>query len=170
VTGRIHVKPKMGEGVVIGKHVQFGKGVVIWNYVVICDNTKIGDGTRIGSFCDIGKDVVIGKNCNIQTHVTVSNGCEIGNNVFIAPNSTLLNDKFPQSGFLTPPILKDNVIVGGCCVILPNVTINENVVIAAGSVVTKDVAKGQVVQGFPAEAIMTRDQYETKKKAFVQKD
>ena len=162
-------KPKMGEGVVIGKHVQFGKEVVIWNYVVICDNTKIGAGTRIGSFCDIGKDVLIGKNCNIQTHVTISNGCKIGNNVFIAPNSTLLNDKFPLSECLTPPILKDNAIIGGCCVILPNVTINENAVIAAGSVVTKDVARNQVVQGFPAVAIMTRDEYETKKKGFSQK-
>ena len=162
-------QPKTGKGVITGANVQFGREVVVWNYVVIGDNTKIGDGTCIGSFCDIGKNVTIGKNCNIQTHVTISNGCIIGNNVFIAPNSTLLNDKFPLSERLAPPTIKDNVIIGGCSVILPNVTIDESAVIAAGSVVTRDVAKGMVVKGNPAKPTMTRDEYETKKKVFTQR-
>jgi acetyltransferase-like isoleucine patch superfamily enzyme len=159
-------KPKIGVGVILGEDVQLGKNVVIWNYVVVGDCTKIGDGTRIGSFCDIGKNVVVGENCNIQTHVTISNGCVIGNNVFIAPNCTLLNDKFPQSECLTPPILKDDVIIGGSSVILPNVTIGESAVIAAGSVVTRDVPPKSVVMGTPAKPIMTRDEYEAKKKLF----
>ena len=162
-------KPKMGKGVILGKKVLFGEKVIVWNYVVIGDNTRIGDGTRIGSFCDIGKVVSIGKNCNIQTHVTISNGCKIGNNVFIAPNSTLLNDKYPVSERLTPPIIKDNAIVGGCAVILPGVTIGEDAVVAAGSVVTKDVAAKTVVKGVPANPIMTRKEYEAKKKSYVEK-
>jgi UDP-2-acetamido-3-amino-2,3-dideoxy-glucuronate N-acetyltransferase len=160
-------KPKMGTGVIIGKKVRFGQNVVVWNYVVIGDNVRIGDGTRIGSFCDIGKGVVIGKNCNIQTHVTISNGCRIGNNVFIAPNSTLLNDKFPVSEHLTPPRIADNVVVGGCAVILPNVCVGEGAVVAAGSVVTKDVSSAAVIKGFPAEPMMTRKEYEAKKRTFV---
>ncbi|MEM3626477.1 MAG: DapH/DapD/GlmU-related protein [Candidatus Bathyarchaeia archaeon] len=160
-------KPKMGEGVILGRNVQFGKGVIIWNYVVIGDDTKIGDGTRIGSFCDIGKDVVIGKNCNIQAHVTISNGSKIGDNVFIAPNSTILNDKFPQSKRITPPIIKDNAVIGGCSIILPNITIGEGAVVAAGSIVTRDVAPRTVVKGVPAKFAMTRDEYEAKKKAFA---
>lgn len=162
-------KPKLGKGVITGKKVQFGKNVTVWNYVVIGDNTKIGDGTRIGSFCDIGKNVIIGKNCNIQTHVTISNECKIGNNVFIAPNSTILNDKFPVSEPLTPPNIKDDVIIGGCSVILPNITIGEKAVIAAGSVVTKNVAPETVVKGIPAKPMMTRKEYETKKKLFLSK-
>jgi acetyltransferase-like isoleucine patch superfamily enzyme len=161
-------QPKLGEGVVLGKAVRFGKDVVIWNYVVIGDNTKIGDKTRIGSFCDIGKNVTIGKNCNIQTHVTISNGCKIGNNVFIGPNSTILNDKFPYSNHITPPIICDNVIVGGGTVILPKITISKNSVIAAGSVVTKDVPSEVVVMGIPAKKTMTRKEYETKKKVFAE--
>ena len=160
-------KPKKGKGVIIGENVQFGKNVTIWNYVVMGDNTKIGDGTRIGSFCDIGKNVFIGKNCNIQAHVTISNECQIGNNVFIGPNTSLLNDKFPQSQCLTSPIIKDNVVIGGCVTILPNVTVHENAVIAAGSVVTKDVPPNTVAKGIPAKPTMTRQEYEIKRKKFI---
>jgi len=141
--------------------------VVIWNYVVIGDNTRIGDGTRIGSFCDIGRNVVIGKNCIIQAHVTISNECKIGDNVFIGPNSSLLNDRFPHSGCLTPAVIKDNVVIGGCVTILPNVTVHENSVIAAGSTVTKDVPPNTVVKGIPAKPMMTKPEYETKRKAFI---
>jgi acetyltransferase-like isoleucine patch superfamily enzyme len=160
--------PRKGRGVIIGKNVQFGKDVVIWNYVVIGDNTKIGDGTKIGSFCDIGKDVIIGKNCIIQAHVTISNECQLGDNVFIGPNSSLLNDKFPHSRCLTPSIIKDNVIIGGCVTILPNVTVNKNSVVAAGSVVTKDVPPETVVKGVPAEIMMTKAQYITKRRKFIE--
>lgn len=157
---------KIGKGVVIGENVQLGKRVVIWNYVVIGDSTRIGDGTRIGSFCDIGRNVFIGKNCTIQAHVTISNECKLGDNVFIGPNSSLLNDRFPNSTFLTPSIIKDNVIVGGCVTILPDVIVEENSVIAAGSVVTKNVATGTVVKGVPAKPMMKREEYEIKRKAF----
>jgi len=161
-------QPKLGKGVIVGKGVQFGKDVVIWNYVVIGDDTRIGDKTRIGSFCDVGKNAMVGKNCNIQAHVTISNGCKIGNNVFIGPNSTILNDRFPLSNRITPPIICDGVIIGGGAVILPKIKIGKNSVIAAGSVVTKDVPSGVVVMGMPARKMMTRKEYETKKKAFLE--
>jgi UDP-2-acetamido-3-amino-2,3-dideoxy-glucuronate N-acetyltransferase len=160
-------EPQKGEGVIVGKDVRFGQNVVIWNYVVIGDNTMIGAGTRIGSFCDIGRDVVIGKNCIVQSHVTISNECELSDNVFIGPNSSLLNDKFPHSKCLTPPIIKNDVVIGGCVTILPNVTINEHSVIAAGSVVIRDVTAGTVVKGVPAEVVMTRSQYESRRKRFM---
>jgi len=162
-------RPKLGQGVIVGKNVVFGENVVVWNYVVIGDDTRIGDGTRIGSFCDIGKNVFLGKNCNIQTHVTISNGCKIGNKVFIAPNSTLLNDKFPVSEVLTPPAIEDNAVIGGCVTILPNVTVGKDAVVGAGSVVTKDVPARTVVKDMPARPMMTRREYEVKKKDFVRK-
>ena len=157
----------MGEGVIVGRNVQFGRGVVIWNYVVIGDNAKIGDGAKIGSFCDIGKDVVIGSECIVQAHVTISNRCKLGDNVFIGPNSSLLNDKFPHSRCLTPSIIEDNVVIGGCVTILPYVTVHENSIVAAGSVVTKDVPPNSVVMGVPSKIVMTRQEYETKRKAFI---
>jgi len=162
-------KPKLGQGVIVGENVVFGENVVVWNYVVIGDDTRIGDFTRIGSFCDIGKSVVLGKNCNIQTHVTISNGCLVGNNVFIAPNSTLLNDKFPLSERLTSPIIEDNAVIGGCAIVLPNVKVGKGAVVAAGSLVSRDVDPETVVKGFPAKPMMTKKEYENKKKIFVQR-
>lgn len=157
----------MGKGVIVGKNVQFGRNVVIWNYVVIGDDTKLGAGTRIGSFCDIGRGVVIGKGCVIQAQVAISNECQIGDNVFIGPNTCILNDRFPHSRYLTPSVVSDGAVVGGCVTILPRVIVNENAVIAAGSIVTKDVPPATVVKGVPARPTMTRQEYEAKREAFV---
>lgn len=158
---------RKGKGILIGKNVVFGKDVIVWNYVVVGDDTRIGDRTRIGSFCDIGKNVKIGNDCIVQAHVTISNECKLGDRVFIGPNSSLLNDRFPHSTYLTPSIIKDDVIVGGCVTILPDVTVGKNSVAAAGSVVTKNVPPDTVVKGVPAEVMMTRPEYEKKRQAYI---
>ena len=160
------MEPKLGVGVILGRNVHLGSGVIIWNYVVIGDNTRIGDETRIGSFCDIGCGVKIGRNCSIQAHVTISNGCIIGDNVFIGPNASILNDKYPI-GKLTPPIIEDDVIIGGGSLILPNITVGKGAVIAAGSIVTRDVEAGVAVKGAPAKPFMKREEYEKKKMKFL---
>ena len=159
---------KRGVGIVTGANVEIGVNAAIWNYVVIGDGTKIGEGTIIGSFCDIGKNVVIGKNCNIQAHVTISNGCVLGDDVFIAPNSSLLNDKYPKSTFLTPPLIKNGVSIGGGVTILPDVTIEEKAVIGGGSVVTKNVPPRTVSFGVPATVVMSLGDFEKKKKNFIE--
>jgi len=158
---------RKGQGILIGKNVVFGKDVIIWNYVVVGDDTRIGDRTRIGSFCDIGKNVKIGNDCIVQAHATISNECELGDRVFIGPNSSLLNDRFPHSTYLTPSIMKDDVIVGGCVTILPDVTIGKHSVVAAGSVVTKNVPPDTVVKGVPAKVMMTRPEYEKKRRGYI---
>jgi acetyltransferase-like isoleucine patch superfamily enzyme len=161
------VNPKKGTGIVTGANVEIGENVAIWNYVVIGDDTKIGAGTTIGSFCDIGKNVVLGKNCNIQAHVTISNGCVLGNDVFIAPNSSLLNDKYPKSSLLTPPVIRDGAQIGGGVTVLPDVTIGEKAVIGGGSVVTRNVPPRTVLAGVPARVVMTLEEYEAKRDAFI---
>ena len=159
--------PKKGTGIVSGANVEIGEGCSIWNYVVIGDETKIGANTIVGSFCDIGKNVVIGKNCNIQAHVTISNGCVLGDNVFIAPNSSLLNDKYPKSTFMTPPVIKDGARIGGGVTVLPDVTVGEDAVIGGGSVVTKNVAPKTIMAGCPARVMMSLEEYEAKRAAFI---
>jgi UDP-2-acetamido-3-amino-2,3-dideoxy-glucuronate N-acetyltransferase len=158
---------KRGVGIIQGANVQIGEGCAIWNYTVIGDNTKIGDNCIIGSFVDLGKEVTLGKNCNIQAHVTISNGCVLGDDVFIAPNSSLLNDKYPKSSFMTPPTIKDGARIGGGVTILPNVTVGEKAVVGGGSVVTKDVPTRTVVAGCPAKKVMTLEQFEKKREEFL---
>ena len=158
---------KRGVGIITGANVEIGEDVSIWNYVVIGDGTKIGDCTTIGSFVDIGKNVILGKNCNIQAHVTISNGCILGDNVFIAPNSSLLNDKYPKTNFLNPPIIKDNATIGGGVTILPNVTVGEKAVVGGGSVVSKDVPPRTVVAGCPAKKVLSLEEYEAKREEFI---
>jgi acetyltransferase-like isoleucine patch superfamily enzyme len=157
-----------GEGVILGKNVKIGLGCRIWNYVVVGDDTVIGDRTVIGSFCDIGKRVRIGKECVIQAHVTISNECTVGNRVFIGPNTSILNDKFPYSHCITPVAVEDDVVIGGCVTILPAVKIGKGAVVAAGAVVTKDVPKGVVVKGVPARPVMARNEYEDKRRKFIE--
>jgi acetyltransferase-like isoleucine patch superfamily enzyme len=87
--------------------------------------------------------------------------------VFIAPNSSLLNDKYPKSTFMTPPVIKDGAKIGGGVTILPDVTIGESAVIGGGSVVTKNVPPKMVLAGCPAKIVMTLEQYEAKRDAFI---
>jgi acetyltransferase-like isoleucine patch superfamily enzyme len=162
------LNPKRGVGIVTGVNVEIGADAAIWNYVVIGDGTKIGEGTIIGSFCDVGKNVVIGKRCNIQAHVTISNGVVLGDDVFIAPNSSILNDKYPKSTFLSPPVIKDGAAIGGGVTVLPDVTIGEKAVIGGGSVVTKNVPPRTVSCGVPAAVVMSLDEYEAKRKGFIE--
>ena len=160
-------QPKLGMGVVVGSNVKFGKQVVIWNYVVIGDDVKIGNGSCIGSFCDIGKNVTIGKTCSYICASLVSSSGIVGDNVFIAPNCSLLNDKYPKSDLMTPSIIKDNAIVGGGTIILPNVVVGGNSVIGGGSIVTKDVPPKKIVAGSPAKQVMTMKEYQIKRDNFI---
>ena len=102
-------------------------------------NVQIGDGTGIGEYCVIGENAKIGKNCRILYHVIICKDAIIGDNVFIGPMTALLNDKYPPTKKSEPPIIEDDVIVGGGCTILPSVRIGRKAVIAAGSTVVMDV-------------------------------
>jgi acetyltransferase-like isoleucine patch superfamily enzyme len=112
---------------------------------------SIGKGTKIGAFCDIGADVEIGEYCNIQCRVSIPNGTKIGNNVFIGPNTTFLNDRYPPSGRNLPPVIEDDVIIGGSCTIFPGVKISSGVVVGGCSAVTKSLYTSGLYFGSPAK-------------------
>lgn len=133
---------------------------------------KIGEGTRIWQFCVILPDVEIGSNCNVCAHVLIENGVKVGNNmilksgvqlwaglevednVFIGPNATFINDYVPCSGQHPDKYLETTICRGASiranATILCGITIGENAMIGAGSVVTKDVPANVVWYGNPA--------------------
>ena len=111
--------------------------------------------TEFGKNTKIGKNVFINSCCRFQDN----GGIEIGDNTMIGPNVTIvtvnhvLNPKTRINAFVKPVIISKNVWIGADCTILPGVTIGENSVIGAGSVVTKDVPDNVVVAGNPAKLI-----------------
>lgn len=144
--------------------------------LAICESIMIGEGTRIWPFSHILPGAVIGKNCNICESVFVENKVVIGNNVtikngvqiwdgvsieddvFIGPNATFTNDKYPMSGNrnfeILNTIVEKGASIGANSTILPGIRIGSFSRVAAGSVVTKNVPPGQTVAGNPAQILI----------------
>ncbi|HIZ28763.1 MAG TPA: N-acetyltransferase [Candidatus Adamsella sp.] len=122
-----------------------GENTNIWQFCVILKNAQIGANCNICSHVFIENDVKIGNNVTIKNGVQIWDGIEIEDNVFIGPNVTFCNDRYPKSGNknfkLEKIIIKKGASIGANSTILPGVTIGENAMIAAGSIVTKNVEK-----------------------------
>ena len=148
----------------ISDDVELGKDVKIYNFVNLY-GCKIGDGSKIGTFVEIQKGATIGKNCKISSHTFICEGVHIEDNCFIGHNVTFINDKYPRStnpdGSMqtdadwkcVPTYVRKGVSIGSSSTILCGVTIAENAIIGAGSVVTKDVPANSIVAGVPARVL-----------------
>jgi UDP-2-acetamido-3-amino-2,3-dideoxy-glucuronate N-acetyltransferase len=125
--------------------------------VVILEGAKIGNNCNICSHVLIEGGVVIGNETTIKSGVQLWAGVHIGDHVFVGPNVTFTNDKYPVSRKknFTPLTTKieDHAVIGAGAVILPGITIGANAVIGAGAVVTKSVAPGATVIGNPARTL-----------------
>jgi acetyltransferase-like isoleucine patch superfamily enzyme len=137
---------------------QFGENVKIVEPVNIY-GCKIGDNTFIGPFVEIQKDVIIGKNCKIQSHAFICEMVTIGNDCFISHGAMFINDTFSEGGpaqgkkeLWKKTKIGNNVSIGTNSTILP-VEICDNVVIGAGSVVTRNIIESGIFAGNPARKI-----------------
>ncbi len=140
------------------KDVNFGKNCKIVEPLNIYGCT-VGDDTFIGPFVEIQKDVTIGKNCKIQSHSFICELVTIGDNTVIAHGVMFINDLFSNGGpangdknLWKSTSIGNNVSIGSNSTILP-VNICNNVVIGAGSVVTKDIKESGVYIGNPAKKV-----------------
>ena len=119
----------------------------IWQFCVVLEGAKIGKNCNICSNCFIENDVVIGDNVTVKNGVSLYDGMRIEDDVFIGPNATFCNDKYPKSKNkdfkLEPIIIKKGASIGANATILPGVTIGENALIGAGAIVTKDVKENE---------------------------
>ncbi|UCH95718.1 MAG: N-acetyltransferase [Candidatus Aminicenantes bacterium] len=140
------------------RDVLFGENVTVVEPVNLYE-CRIGDNCFIGPFVEIQKDVVIGNNCRIQSHAFICELVTIGSDCFISHGVMFINDKFstgaPARGnksLWKPTSIGNHVSIGTNATILP-VKIVDNVVIGAGSVVTKDILEPGIYAGNPARKI-----------------
>jgi acetyltransferase-like isoleucine patch superfamily enzyme len=148
----------------ISEDVQLGENVKLANFVNLY-GCSIGDNTKIGAFVEIQKNATIGKHCKIQSHTFICEGVTLEDNVFVGHGVTFVNDKYPRAtnaeGLLQtekdwkvePTLVKKGASIGSGATILGNVTIGENAIVGAGSVVIKDVPANTIVAGNPARFI-----------------
>ena len=117
----------------------------------------IGNNCFIGPFVEIQKDVIIGNNCKVQSHTFICELVTIGNDCFIGHGVMFINDLFQVGGpaggdkaLWKKTIIGNRVSIGSNATLLP-ITVCDNVVIGAGSVVTKNIDKPGIYAGNPAK-------------------
>lgn len=134
-----------------------GKGTKVWQFVVILKGAQIGDNCNICAHSLIEGDVIIGNNVTIKSGVYLWDAIRIEDNVFIGPNASFANDKFPRSkqypDVFQSILIKKGASIGANATILPGLTIGEYAMVGAGAVVTKDIEPYSVVVGNPAKKI-----------------
>lgn len=131
-----------------------GEGTRVWAFVHILPGATIGKDCNVCDFVYIENKVIIGDRTTIKSGVQIWDGVTIGSDVFIGPNVTFTNDKYPVSGNksfeLLSTIIQDGASIGANATILPGITIGVGAIIGAGSVVTRDVPSYVTVLGNPA--------------------
>jgi acetyltransferase-like isoleucine patch superfamily enzyme len=151
----------MNQYLSIADDVKLGTDVKLAKFINLY-GCAIGDNTKLGAFVEVQKNAVIGRNCKISSHTFICEGVAIEDNVFIGHGVMFINDSYPRAtsaeGALQteedwavePVRVKKGASIGSGSVILGNVTIGENAIVGAGSVVTKDVPPDTIVAGNPA--------------------
>ncbi len=153
----------IGEGVLIGGQAvihagaQIGDRVRIGDHAQVRDGARIGAGSTIGSFSSVDPGVVVGERVSVQTRCYLTGGSIVEDDVFVGPGVTLTNDntmdRRPPGGDFDGPLLRRACRIGGGAVICPGVEVGEEAFVAAGAVVTADVAPRAVVMGVPARQL-----------------
>ena len=148
----------------VADDVKLGKDVKLSKFINLY-GCELGDETKIGAFVEIQKNAKVGKRCKISSHTFICEGVTIEDNVFIGHGVMFINDSYPRAtavdGNLQTEadwkvertLVKRGASVGSGSTILSNITIGENAIVGAGSVVTKDVAPHCIVAGNPARIL-----------------
>jgi acetyltransferase-like isoleucine patch superfamily enzyme len=153
-----HEYASIAPSVKLGKDVRLAKLINLYG-------CSIGDETKIGAFVEIQKNSSVGQRCKISSHTFVCEGVTIEDNVFVGHGVMFINDSYPRAtttdgGLQTEAdwkvektVVKRGASIGTNSTILANLTIGENAIVGAGSVVTRDVPANTIVAGNPAKVL-----------------
>ena len=165
---------RIAPSVVLGKDVKLGDFINLYG-------CKIDDGTKIGPFVEIQKNAFVGKNCKIQSHSFVCEGVTIEDEVFVGHGVMFINDRYPRSTTesgsmqneqdwdVVPTVIKRRASIGSNATILCGVTVGEEAIVGAGSVVIRDVPPQTIVAGNPSKVIRKLEAGRPKRKAKAQR-
>jgi acetyltransferase-like isoleucine patch superfamily enzyme len=148
----------VGAGCILYIGSTIGDGVFFGDQATLREDVTVGELTIIGRGATVENKVSIGSKCKIETEAYITAFSTIGDYCFIAPEVTFTNDNFlgrteERKKHFGGPTLKRGARIGANATILPNLVIGEDALVAAGSVVTKDVPPRMVVVGSPARAV-----------------
>ncbi|MEY8214753.1 MAG: acyltransferase [Colwellia sp.] len=145
----------------VSPEAKIGSGTKVWINTQIRENTSIGENCIISKDVYIDAGVSIGNGCKIQNSVSVYQGVTIENDVFVGPNVSFTNDKVPRAfnsdWKITKTLVKNGASLGANSTIICGITLGEYSMVAAGSVVTKDVPPFTLVVGNPARVVAKID-------------
>jgi len=148
----------------IAPDVKLGKNVRIFSFTNLY-GCEIGDDVKIGTFVEIQKGAKIGSRCKISSHTFICEGVTLEDDIFIGHHVVFTNDRYPRAtnvgGQLQteadwkciPTLVKRGASIGSGAVLLCGITVGENAMIGAGSVVTKNVPADTIVAGNPARIV-----------------
>jgi len=149
----------------VSPDVVLGEGVEVFGFCNLY-GCEIGDETRVGAFVEIQKGAKIGARCKISSHSFICEGVTIEDGVFVGHGVTFINDRRPKAmnsqgapqrdgeWECLPTLVKRGASIGSGATLLCGITVGENALIGAGSVVTKDVPADSTVAGNPAQPLV----------------
>lgn len=153
----------------IAADVKLGRNVVIHHPdQVNLYGCVVGDNCKIASFVEIQRGVSIGANSKIEAFAFIPSGVTLEDGVFVGPHVCFTNDRYPaavnpagalleaEDWQVVPTLVQRGASIGANATIVCGVTIGEGSLIAAGSVVTRDVPAGTLVRGAPARVVGPR--------------
>lgn len=150
---------EIGEGSIIRSHTviysgsRIGAGLQTGHHVCIRENSDIAEGVQLGSRTDVQGDCSIGKYTKLHADVHIGKKSKIGSFVWLFPEVLLTNDPIPPSENLIGPVIEDYCVVASKVLIFPGITIANNAVVAAGSVVKTDIPEWKLASGNPAKSL-----------------
>ncbi len=131
-----------------------GPGTRIWQFCVVLPGARIGSDCNLNAQVLVENDVVVGDRVTVKSGVQLWDGLRVEDDVFIGPNVTFSNDKFPRSKSppptFAPTLLRRGASLGANATVLCGVEIGAGAMVGAGSVVTRDVPAGELWFGNPA--------------------